>query len=177
MDESSRASHKEVTTQTEKLLTTEGRTANDLRGNRAIARNNTLRRSEEGRSAGVSLGTKNRHILRSAWFSTTHHSSTCCPQRMLNTLQFPQTTLTERRWLFSRNPSTLWSSKLSVIHVCGTPLSGRIDQVMSNNSDLISYSRMPFRPYESRQAAPIGVESTAGAKQQKMRMVPRVPKR
>ena len=60
MDESSCASQKEGTTQTEKLLTTERRTAHKPR-NCAKARKNTLRRSEEGRSTGVSLGTKNRH--------------------------------------------------------------------------------------------------------------------
>ena len=68
-DDSARASHKEVTTQTEKLLTTERKdTARPARKpcNRAKARNNTLRRSEEGRSTGVSLETKNRHILHSA---------------------------------------------------------------------------------------------------------------
>ena len=46
MDESSRVSHKEVTTQTEKLLTTERKTAHDLRTNRE-----TARRPETTRSA------------------------------------------------------------------------------------------------------------------------------
>ena len=67
MDDES--SHKEVTTQTEKLLTTEGKdSARPARKprNRAKARNNTLHGSEEGRSTGVSLGTKNRHIFHSA---------------------------------------------------------------------------------------------------------------
>ena len=48
MDESSRASHKEVTTQTEKLFTTERRAAHDLRTNRG-----TARRRETTRSAGA----------------------------------------------------------------------------------------------------------------------------
>ena len=45
MDESSRASHKEVTTQTEKPLTTERRTAHDLRTNRATAQKREATRS------------------------------------------------------------------------------------------------------------------------------------
>ena len=48
MDESPRVSHKEVITQTEKLLITERKTAHDLRTNRA-----TARRRETTRSAGA----------------------------------------------------------------------------------------------------------------------------
>ena len=58
---------------------------------RATARKTTLHRSEEGRSTGVSLGTKNKQthsplcvVLK------THHSSTCSHKRMVETLQFPQ---------------------------------------------------------------------------------------
>ena len=50
-------------------------------------------------------------------------------------------------------PSPLRSSMLSQEHMRGTSLSCRIDKLMSNNSDLMSYSRMPFRPFESRQTA------------------------
>ena len=126
-EESSCASHKEVTTQTEKRITTErkdsARPARKPR-NRAKARNNTLRRNEEGRSTGVDQ--KQTQSPFSVILKT-YHSSTCCPQRMLETHEFPQTTLTEERWLLTCNPSTLRSSKLSVMHVCRTPLSCRID--------------------------------------------------
>ena len=76
----------------------------------------------------------------------TYHLSTYCPQRMLETLQFPQTTLTEKRWLFTCNPSTLRSSRLSDTRV-------RITSVLQDRQTLMSYSRMPSRPYESRQTA------------------------
>ena len=49
--------------ETEKPFTTEGRTVTTCaQSNRAKARNNTLRRSEEGRSPGVSLGTKRQTV-------------------------------------------------------------------------------------------------------------------
>ena len=62
--QSSGASHQESHhTRIEKLLTTERMTS--------------LLRSEEGRSTGVSLGTKNNmHILHSVWFSNIPH---VCP--------------------------------------------------------------------------------------------------
>ena len=83
------------------------------------------------------LGTKNRHILHFCVIL----------KNIPPVYTFLQTTLTETKRLFTCNPSTLRSSKLSVKHVCGTFLSCRIDYRMSNNSDLMSYSRISFFIY------------------------------
>ena len=120
-------------------------------------------------STGTCHVTENRQILHSAWFSkhTTRqrihtcaylkHSnflntdrmrkpglSNCCSHETL--LHFGLQQLSQER--VKQLPSN--SNLKTGTQPCGTPLSFRID-IMSNKSGLMSHSRMPSRPYVTRQ--------------------------